>query len=328
MKNLAIILILLSILTLGCKEDKQMENTPFNPFGNPVEAESQFFNLDTIALKEITGKNGTKIYYERTLFNVDESDKITLELKEFYKLRDLITNNIRTITTENELLESSGVIYIDFKKNGVSMKLKDNSNINLRFPKELSSQDKLFIGEIDSIGQTSWSELETRISFMKFNKTWQIDELIETTLDSLPYYEKLWKTQDSILVEREDNFSEIESKLNPLLSINQLGWINIDKFIEPTVLENFDLEIRTRVDGLVVYFIYENLSSFTSYYPNEVDKISLREIPIVNNTFIVIVGQKNEKLYAKRIKIGENLKIKTDLEEIDLNRLEKLLSEK
>ncbi|MEE9362136.1 MAG: hypothetical protein V3U92_06010 [Cellulophaga sp.] len=327
MRNLTAILIITSLLFLGCKKDKQIDNIPFNPFDDLIEGESQFFDLDTVSLKEITGKYGTKIYFERSFFDVDELEKITLELKEFYKLRDLIKNNIRTITNENELLESSGVIYLDFKKNGVSIDLKDSVNINLRFPKELSNRDKLFIGEIDSIGQTSWMELETKVSFMKFNIKWQIDELFETTLDSLPYYQDLWKKQDSILSELEDNYNEIDSKLNPIFSINKLGWINIDKFVESTFLKNIDLEITTGVDGLVVYFIYPTLNSFNSYYPQEVDKISLKKVPIVDKTNIIIVGQKNNILYAKKIELGENYKIKTELKEISLNKLEKLLSE-
>jgi hypothetical protein len=329
MKNLTAILIISSLLVFSCKEDgKDIENNPFNPLENLDKKESQFFDLDTISLKQITGKYGTKIYYDRTFFDVGKTDQITLELKEFYELRDLVTNNIRTITNENELLESSGVIYLDFKKNGASINLKDSASIKVRFPKELSNQDKLFIGEIDSVGQTSWSELEAKVSFMKFNQKWQIDYLFETTLDSLPYYEELWRKQDSIIIERQENYKEIESKLNPLFSINKLGWINIDRFVEQTVSKDIKLEITTTVDGIIVYFIYENLNSFTGYYPYEVDKILLSEVPIVDETNMVIVGQKNDKLYARKIKLGEKLKFKTELKEIELNGLEMLLLEK
>lgn len=328
MKNLTItILTLLATIIISCKEDRQIGNSPFNPYEKVAKRESQLFDLDTVSLKEIKGEFGTKIYYNRTSFDVNETDKITLELKEFYQFQDLINNNIRTITLDNELLESSGVVYLDFKKNGESISLKDSSSISIRFPKALSNQDKLFSGEIDSIGQISWSKIDAKFPYFKFDKTYLLDVLVETTLDSLPYYKKIWKEEDSIYREREDNYREIEARFNPLLSVNRLGWINIDKFIESSDNKNIDLEIITPVDGLIIYVIYEGLNSFTSYYPNTVDNVTLKELPIIGATYIIPVGQKNDELYAEKFQISEQSKLKIELEKVNLSELEKLLSQ-
>jgi hypothetical protein len=329
MKNLIKILLTVTIIFLGCKEDRQIQNIPFNPFEKAVvSGENQLFDLDTISLKENTGEFGTKIYYNRILFNVNKTDKITLELREFYQFQDLINNNIRTITTVNELLESSGVIYLDFKKNGESISLKDSTSIRISFPKVLSNQDKLFGGEIDSIGQISWSKIDAKFSYMKYDKAYGIELLRETTLDSLPYYQKMWREQDSIYKEWEDNYREIEERVNTLLSVNRLGWINIDKFIEPSDKKNIDLEIITAIDGLIVYVIYEGLNSFTSYYPETIDNVTLKELPIIGATYIIPVGLKNNELYAEKSPISEHSKLKMELKKISLSELERLLSEK
>ena len=131
MRKIGILIFGLTFL-ISCVEEKDTRNNIFDPFQTSAKVESQFFDLDTIALKEIEGKNGTKIYFLRESFDVDATDKISLELKEFYNISDLIRNNIRTITHDNKLLESSGVIYLNFTKNGEELKLKDSSTMRVR----------------------------------------------------------------------------------------------------------------------------------------------------------------------------------------------------
>ena len=127
MKKIIVIITIGILFFQSCTEDKVSKNKIFNPFQENENArESQFFNLDTVQLKEITGKYGTKIYFDRNSFNVKGTDKITLELRELYSIQDLIKNNIRTITSKNELLESSGVIYLNFKRNGENIDLAGN----------------------------------------------------------------------------------------------------------------------------------------------------------------------------------------------------------
>lgn len=64
-------------------DEKASGNKIFNPFLDVKSAESQYFNLDTIQLKQITGKHGTIIYFDRNSFNLKGSDKVILELKSY-----------------------------------------------------------------------------------------------------------------------------------------------------------------------------------------------------------------------------------------------------
>lgn len=312
------------ILLLSCVEEKKSTNKIFNPFEVNVNEQIQIFDLDTIQLKEITGKLGTKIYFDRNSFNVKGSDKITLELKELYNIQDLIKNNIRTLTENNDLLESSGVIFLNFKRNGEDINLAGNSRIQVRFPVKFSNQDKLFSGEMDSTGQMSWSESESYFTVLRFDKQYQIDMPHDVTLDSLPYYQELWRIQDSIYEKTIGRYDRIEKKVGTSLSFNKLGWINIDKFVESPTKTDFNLTNSLDMEGLVIYALYEDLDSFISFYPDETNNIILTDVPVVDKTFLIAVGTKDGQLFGQKLFVGENKSLELSLKELNQSELNKL----
>lgn len=318
-----------SILFLSsCAEQKDSENIVFDPFENYPRIENQFFNLDTIKSKVITGKKGTKIYFDRNSFEVSESDKITLELKELYELNDLVSFNLRTVTNDNQLLESGGVLELEFKKNGEPIGLKDEAELKFTSPKSLRGIEKLYLLQTDSIGQTSWKEIDAKFSLMLFDEAYQIDLLFESTLDSLPYYKEKWRIQDSIAAAEAKIYEQIESEIRPILSINEIGWINIDWIIEPQESKELEFNNLTEVDGLIIYFFYDGRVSFINYYPERTDTFILQDVPILENTFAILVGNKEEKLFAEKIKISDNSKIETSLREVSSEELEQLILNK
>ena len=323
MKNLLIILFGAFLLS-SCNEEKVAENKIFNPFQINENVQSQIFELDTIQLKEITGKYGTKIYFDRNSFIVKGSDKITMELKEFYNIQDLIENNIRTLTKDNELLESSGVIFLNFKSNGEDIELAGNSTIGVRFPIELSKRDQLFSGTIDTTSQISWTQTESYFTVMRYDKTYAIDIQFEITLDSLPYYRELWRKQDSIYELTANPTEKIESKVGTALTFNKLGWINIDRIVEQTEKRHFSINNEKEVDGIVIYIVYENLNSFTSYYPEDTKNILLMDIPIVENTSLIAVGLKDKSLFAYKAPIKDKKAFNLSLKPIMQTELEEL----
>ncbi|HDZ07207.1 hypothetical protein LCGC14_0559820 [marine sediment metagenome] len=323
MKKIGILIIGLAFL-MGCVEEKDTRNNIFDPFQTSAKVESQYFDLDTISLKEIEGKKGTKIYFLREFFDVDSTDKISLELKEFYNISDLIKNNIRTITEDNELLESSGVIYLNFTKNGEELKLKDSATMRVRFPFSLSEQDKIFNGKMDSISQMSWSETKAYFMVLRFNKKYQIDMGYNVTLDSLPYYQELWRKQDSIYNETVSSYNNIDKKIGAAVSLTNLGWINVDRFVEKPTTRDFSLTNSLKVEGIVMYVVFDNLNSFTSYYPVDTENIILTDVPVLENTSLIAVGIKNKQLYAQKILVDDKDSMQLSLQPINQTELDKL----
>ncbi len=323
MKKLGILLFGLLFLT-NCVEEKETVNKKFDPFQNNDEIKSQFFDLDTIGLKEVVGKKGTIIYYNRDYFNVDSTDKITLELREYYELSDLIKSNIRTLTDDNELLESSGVVFLEFKKNGQKINLKDDNNISIRFPLEFSGKDRIFNGKIDSIGQISWSQTESFFTVLRYDKEYAIDVPHEVTMDSLPYYQELWRKQDSIYEAKYGAYDRIKESVGNSVSLDNLGWLNIDRYVENPSKMDFEINNPRDVDGIIIYFVYDDYNSFTSFIPNNKDHISLKRIPIVPNTSIVAVSTKGKQLFAEKLPIEKRQPIKLKLKKISGSELVKL----
>lgn len=323
MKKIGILIFGLLILT-SCAEEKDTTNKIFDPFQSDNKVASQFFNLDTITRKEIVGKSGTRIYFYRNYFDVDSTDKITLELKEFYKISDLIKSNIRTLTDKNELLESSGVVFLEFKKNGEKILLNDSSNISIRFPFKFSGQDKVFNGKIDSIGQISWSRTESFFTVMRFNQEYAIDMPYEVTMDSLPYYQELWRKQDSIYQKEYGGYDKIEESIGNSISLNNLGWLNIDRYVQNPTKMDFEITNTQEVDGIIIYFVYKGFNSFTSFKSFDKSKISLGRIPIIENTSIIAVGIKDSQLLAQRIPVEESEFIDLDLKPISQSELNEL----
>ena len=305
MKQIAI-LILGLVFMVGCAEDKDTKNNIFDPFHSNDKVASQFFDLDTIEMKEIIGERGTKIYFHRNAFDVDSTDKISMELKEFYGISDLIKNNIRTLTKDNELLESSGVIYLNFTKNGEELKLKDSLAINVRFPVNFSSQDKIFNGDKDSLGLISWSESDAYFSVMRYDKEYQIDMQVDVTLDSLPYYQELWRKQDSIYQAKYGKYDKIKKSIGSLITLKSLGWVNIDKYVSNPTKMDFEISNQQDIDAVIFYFVYQGFNSFTSFIPNDKSSIKLKGVPIIENTSLIAVGIKDQQLLAQKIMIEDS----------------------
>ncbi|MEM6892482.1 MAG: hypothetical protein AAF554_02250 [Bacteroidota bacterium] len=323
MKKLGILVFGILLFT-NCVKEKDTLNKKFDPFQDNNDIKSQFFNLDTIGLKEIVGEKGTIIYYNRDYFNVDSTEKITLELREYYKLSDLIKSNVRTLTDDNKLLESSGVVFLEFKKNGQKINLKDNNNISIRFPLEFSGQDRIFNGEIDSIGQISWSQIESFFTVLRFDKEYQIHLVHEVTMDSLPYYQELWRKRDSTYEAKYGAYDRIEESVGNSVSLNNLGWLNIDQYVENPSKKDFEINNPKELDGIIIYFIYDDYNSFTSYIPKNKKHISLKRIPIVTNTSLVAVGTLGEQLFAEKLSTKKNQPIKLKLKKISPSELVKL----
>lgn len=236
----------------------------------------------------------------------------------------MIANNIKTITKENDLLESSGVIFLNLTRNGEKLNLPENSNIRVKFPLILSDQEKLFNGEVDSLGQISWSGLESYFTVLKFDQKYKIDMPHDVILDSLPYYEELWRKQDSIYEKTFGRFDRIEKRVGTLLSFNKLGWINIDKFVEEPSQIDLTFTNSLEVEGLVVYALYDNLNSFISYHPDETKDIVLNNVQVLENTYFIVVGINGEQLFAQKVLVNENKTTELNLKNINQAELNKL----
>ena len=232
MKNY-IILLLTLLLCTSCQEDitsnlKQIEN----------QLKTENTSTSTFTLKNDTvlkGKLGTQIFIPKDLFANYTNGKITFELKEYFSKEDIILNGLSTITDKDELLESSGMIYINFTEEGKQLNIKEGKKYEVRPAEAILEQSTIYTNDNDSIFKWKLTDeiMYTAIIDYKKNRAFGIsvdytgaggffkDVPIDSFAiikerDSLEYIELL--KQDEIERKRiEEEIKKRESELNFVL---------------------------------------------------------------------------------------------------------------
>ena len=329
MKNRILIYFLVSISIFSCKKDTS-EFEPTNPFENVLIIENQVYDLDTISAKEIIGEKGTKIYFNREDFDINGNDKVTIELKEYYNRLELISDNLNTITDKNELLESNGVVSIKFKIGDKEINLKDGKKLKIQFAKEFRIGDRIFNGVMDSINQITWIKksdskvLQTvldSVTTRKFGGVITFKEKL-VSIDSVDFYNRqLQQIQDELIEDIEKN------GYYPFVLVEDFDWINVDKILDVHSRVTFELNLnKSNLEKISIFFIYSDLNSFISEYRKHYD-LNFIDIPLKNETSMVIVGEKGEELFANKSILNKQSKgiINVNLKKIDSTELKELL---
>ncbi|WP_417212834.1 hypothetical protein [Bizionia sp.] len=328
MRNRILTYFLVSISIFSCKKDIA-EFEPTNPFENVLVVEKQVFYLDTVSDKIITGKKGTEINFNREDFILNENDKVTLELKEYYNRLELISDNINTITDKNELLESNGVIYLNFKVGDKKIKLKKSKKLKLKFAQAFRKEDRIFNGVFDSINQITWIKnskakvLQTVIDSV-FTDKYKVLSFKEKliSIDSVDFYKEQLKQIDDSEIEKIKEFGYY-----PFVLVDDFDWINVDKFLDIDSKITFELVLnKTDLEKISVFFLYNNLNSFISEYRKYYD-LKFIDIPLKNETSMIIVGEKGNDLFVNRSNLNKEItgKIEIDLIKVDSTELKNIL---
>jgi len=313
MQKLRVILLIVLISIIGCEKEVKPEN-PIVKIQELTEVKTQIFDLDTISSKVIVGEKGTKIYYNRNDLIISNDVKATLVLKELYTFNELFLNNINTITNNNELLESSGVLYIEFNQSGKEIKLKDSTYLKIEVPDNRLTDNLLFQAKLDSLEQFEWVELEksepiTSEVTLKRMQRGIISELV--TLDTIAYSLGDYKRLNG---------------LSNYIWLKELNWINIDRFIENINKKSFRIDLKkSDIKLLNTYLIYENYNSFVSFLRTD-KELNFKNIPIIkDSTILVAVGLKDDILYADKKRVDQREVYNLDLKEINKTELLNLI---
>ncbi len=136
MKFYYFLLLMVSIAFINCKKEPNAPFVPKNELADFISEKSQIIDLDTLVYKKIKGKHGTVVHYDRYDFELGKNDKVQLKLIELYDFKEILYRNIQTLTTDNKLLETSGVLKIVFTSNGKELKLKKGLKLLFTHQKE------------------------------------------------------------------------------------------------------------------------------------------------------------------------------------------------
>jgi len=334
MKLKIIILLIFTIVIQSCKKDKIILQ-PKNELKRFSKVKEQIFDLDTINFSEIKGKNGTLIYFNKNDFNIDKKSKVKVILKEYFEFNELVFNNINTVTDKNELLESSGVIYLEFQSDGKKINLKKNKFIEIKLPKEQLKESQLFYAKVDSLKPVKWKKDDPKykriIRVLNVGGGITIEREYIIPSDSLSFYNKKWKKEMLDYQNRISELTKMENYAIRLLSdkYNTMSLINFDTFIKSGVkLIDFQIESNNKsVEQLSFYIIYKNRKSFVSLYKTK-DNLNFNKIPFIENeTSLLVIGNENGNLLFDIIEIKENInkKLIFNLKKYDKKQVQNLL---
>lgn len=115
----------------------QVQTSLENDF-KTIEQDFQDFVINANFDTTIICKEGTVFKIRHSSFliasNLTEvKGTITFQVKEFYKISDILSARLTTHSNEN-ILETGGMLFIQATSNGQLCKLKDNSSIEISFP--------------------------------------------------------------------------------------------------------------------------------------------------------------------------------------------------
>ncbi len=326
-KQYCFLILLCSLFLFNCKPEIEIPFIPKNHLAEFQTEKPQLFDLDTISFKEIKGKRGTKINFSRDLFDIKNNEKIQLELIELYDFKEILYRNIQTLTTNNELLESSGVLKIKFTSNGKELQLKKGEKLMIYPPKGKLKENDIFLSETDSVGNVKWKiTKQNHVIFQIERGSITVD--ITISKDSLNHYIQKEKEYKKLFKKRRLVRNKLikESNFFILKNINS-EWINIDRIVNATSKINFDLyEDKKEFSGFNIYITYRDLNSFT-YYSMVNDGLFFYDIPIKGKVDITIIGKNKNGIFYDQIElnnISNDSKVKLNMKNISKENLKEL----
>lgn len=272
-----IYILIFSIVMLSCQKEKTSLPIEENSIAISSQLKTdKLQNFEFVLKKDtlISGKEGTKVWITKDLFENYTNGKITFELKEFYSKEDMILNGLSTVTDKDELLESSGMFYINFKEGDKQLKIKKGKSYDVTIPNKPLAESNIYYNNNDSIFSWELSEnkIHTEISdivrnleYFKSGK-WKYENIPDkfkkrVAIDSL----EIVKKRDSLKylkIINEDNKKSIEA----LIESNSEWAI---------VLEDQNL---TKEEETVRHNFYENQNQIYSFTSDKLGWINIDKI--------------------------------------------------
>ena len=325
------LLLFVFILGVGCKKEKLLPFTPKNYLSEYQTEKAQIIDLDTIDYKEIVGKHGTKLVFYRELFDVKHGEKIQLELIELYDFKEILYRNIQTLTTDNKLLESSGVLKVTFRSNGKELKLAKEELLKITPPKGKLKGNDIFLSQQDSLGNITWDITNQNYCEYVFKIGGGLSKAAIVSCDSIPFYEerevKRLQNEEELISEREKVINSNYNSEVFYLKQNTSQWVNIDRIVSVNKRIAFELENEQEdFSGFNIYFNYENLNSFM-YETRMNNELNFNNIPLSEKTTITVIGEKKEGIFYDKIELKESMNntiLQLNMKKTSVKKLKKM----
>ena len=243
----------------------------------------------------------------------------------------MITANLNTMSN-NEILESGGMIHISASNSGEKLSLEKGKEIII----QMATKDTLrgmqtFISENNG-NEMNWTlPKPNHIDTINNKKSKKSDRepimhilrrifSSKSTNDVITDYDPYEGVSDKAIQNQLGNLDNI------IIKSNQLGWINCDRF--PNIKNKTNIIVS--IDTLywpVVRLVFKDINSIMPGNYDRNKNIIFSNIPIGYNLTLIAFSLINNEPYftSKEIKVTKDLKVKLDLTKTTLFNLEEEL---
>jgi hypothetical protein len=306
-------------MVINCEEKenlttcKEIENLGESP---------QFLSLVHDKIVKLETRNGAIINIEPNTFEFSDGKSpnktIHLEVKEVYEKSEMILNSLTT-TSDGRLLESLGMIFIQASSDGKELRIKNNKSVYVSIPnKKATYNGELFYGErTDSVFNWQYAGTTrdtTEVVETILYRTIERDTVKRTTyeyINGLRVY-----VSDTIYLSDGDRTigNRIDSAcMMPMeryeFQIENLGWINCDRFVEVEEKIDFIIKLENHSDP-VGYLVFSSINSVMPVYFDQNGEAMLSNLPKDYNVDLLVIDKiKGDMMWVKKA-----LKIRSDNE--------------
>jgi hypothetical protein len=268
-----------------------------------------------------------------------------------------------------------GAYKIKAFSNGKELRLKEEKNYEVTFPKIADEEMSLFFGERNIDGNMNWNLTEVNLnekeypliikedsSFMRYDREYGIDLQVDTVVlrnpdgrfslsklresllpldsvsvvnDTIFGYRSFLAEQvpvDSIAlrtIELNNKVWEVQYQVYSAISLNKLGWINVDRFY-PKINERVSLKfvVDKKVWNNQCFIIAKSDNLILNQYFDDTGHLPI-DFPVGKSFEIFVFGLDGDKLYGSRKVFRTTNKsriIELKMKEISVEEIEEYLN--
>lgn len=273
---------------------------------------TQTFKVLTSREITLTCKEGTKITFPKNAFRTKDGKAFNgvadIEVAEFYKKSDMLLNKLST-TSDKQLLETGGMVYIDAKSGDDELDLDPTTTYRIKMANNRKGDFGLFYGDttgnkIDWVPAKSWSQPDNVYSTI----SWTIysDKTIPKTIEQQVqkrgngvyyYFNNILDTVNrGYMRDYARTPTKTDSVANEYLTASKLGWINCDRFYNAPQKTGLFVTLDNDSETSI-YLIFKSINAVMQYSDKENNVYSFYNVPVGEDVTIVAFSVKGDKVY-------------------------------
>lgn len=305
-----------------CVKTITMKNNYFKVLANitltfyatiSLSQEIQTFNLGTLSEEEITTKNGTIIYFDRSSFNLKKTSNLVLKFKKNSSVR------------ENQLPFS-----LRFFSDGKEIGLKKGEKLEVFSPfKNIKFQKHFILNSKNESGKIKWLKANDFYEQVFIELGGDINLKMYLHKDSI--IKKLRHKNRDFLTSKEYNKKYSAISENDYINFlnKKYTYINSDFFVQIKKKINFQIKHLNNVFfSYDFYIVYKNNNAIIHSIKFDNEKLIFKNIPVFEQTYLIVISQnKNHNYYYDKIELNESLndkKFNLNLKKISKEKLKSL----